>query len=405
CSERHVETELRLRNSKREIAHVYLSSTPVAASVHNGAVLYQTAIVDVTERKRAQARLHQTMEFDEAIMTNMGEGLFTLDPEGLVTTMNPAAEKLFGWSFEELRGKKMHDVTHYKHRDGSPFSAHECPGLQVFRMGKPLTNSEDVFIRKDGTCFDVIYSSSPIREGNKITGLVVVFRDVTEQKRTEAAAVRFAALVRSSRDAVVAKDLNGIITDWNRSAQRIFGYQPKEIIGKSILTLIPQERQSEESEILRRIRSGESIDHYETIRRRKDGRLIEVSLTISPIKDPGGEIISVSKIARDITERKTTERQLSEQARLLDLTNDAIFICDMRHRITFWNRGAKELYGYSAEEALGKVTHELLCTKFPQSIGEVRKKLECDGHWSGELVHRRKDGSKVVVISRWSLDR
>src|SRR5262245_4573283 len=397
CSDRHVETELRLKNSKREIVHAYLSSTPVAASVHNGALLYQTAIVDVTERKRAQTRLQRAMEFDEAIMTNMGEGLYTVDAEGLVTTMNPAAEKLFGWSFEELRGKKMHDVTHYKHRDGSPFSAHDCPSLQVFRKGKSLINCEDVFIRKDGTCFDVIYSSAPIREGNKITGLVVVFRDVTGQKRTEAAAMRLMALVRSSRDAVVAKDLNGIITDWNQSAQRIFGYKPKEIIGKSILTLIPRDRHSEESEILRRIRSGESIDRYETIRRRKDGRLIEVSLTFSPIKDLEGKIIGVSKIARDITEPKAAERRLAEQAGLLNLTHDAIFICDMGHRITFWNRGAKELYGYSAEEALGRISHELLCTKFPEPIDQIRKKLERDGHWSGELVHRTKDGNKVVV--------
>ena len=371
----------------------------------NGVAAHKSVACPIVGVGGSARGFEATMAFDEAIMTNMGEGLYTVDAEGLVTTMNPAAEKLFGWSFEELRGKKMHDVTHYKHRDGSPFPAHECPGLQVFRTGKTLTNCEDVFIRKDGTCFDVIYSASPIRNGNKIIGLVVVFRDITEQKHTEAAAMRFMALVRSSRDAVVAKDLNGIITDWNQSAQRIFGYKPKEIIGKSILTLIPQDRQSEESEILRRIRSGESIDHYETVRRRKDGRLIDVSLTISPIKDLKGKIIGVSKVARDITDRRATERRLAEQARLLNLTNDAIFICNMRHRITFWNRGAKELYGYSREEALGKITHELLCTEFPESIRQLRKKLERDGHWSGELVHRCKDDSKVVVMSRWSLDR
>src|SRR5262249_3473738 len=250
CSETRVESEMRLKDAKRKIIHAHLSSAPVLSSVHNGALLYQTAIVDITERKLAQDRLQRAMEFDEAVMTSMGEGLYTVDSEGLVTTMNPAAEKLFGWKFEELRGKKIHDITHYKHRDGSPFPAHECPGLQVFRTGKSLVTCEDAFIRKDGTSFDVIYSSSPIREGNKITGLVVVFRDITVEKKTETAALRFAALVRSSRDAVVAKDLNGIITDWNESAQRIFGYKPSEIIGKSILTLIPRERQYEEREIL-----------------------------------------------------------------------------------------------------------------------------------------------------------
>ena len=229
--------------------------------------------------------------------------------------------------------------------------------------------------------------------------------DMNKRKDVESAAMRLAAIVQSSRDAVVAKDLNGIITDWNQSAERTFGYKPKEIVGNSILTLIPKERQSEEKEILRRIRRGESIEHYETIRRCKDGRLIDVSLTISPIKDANGEVVGVSKIARDITERKAAERRLNEQARLLDLTNDAIFISDMRDRITFWNRGAKELYGYSSEEALGKVAQELLSTEFPESIGRVRKKLERDDRWSGELIHRCKDGNKVVVMSRWSLDR
>jgi len=219
------------------------------------------------------------------------------------------------------------------------------------------------------------------------------------------AAMRLAAVVQSSHDAIAAKTLNGIITDWNRSAERIFGYKPKEIIGKSVLTLIPKDRQDEEQEILRRIRRGESLDHYETVRLRKDGQLIDVSLTISPIKDPKGEIVGVSKIARDITKQKQTERRLTEQARLLDLTSDAIFICEMRDRITYWNRGARELYGYPAEEALGRIANELLCTEFPQSIEHIRKKLERDDHWSGELVHRCKDGSKVVVMSRWSLDR
>ena len=159
--------------------------------------------------------------------------------------------------------------------------------------------------------------------------------------------MRLAAVVRSSHDAIVAKDLNGIIIDWNQSAERIFGYKAKEIIGKSILTLIPKDREKEETEILRKIRRGQSIDHYETVRRCKDGRLIDVSLTISPVKDPNGEIVGVSKIARDITKQKQTEQRLAEQARLLDLTNDAILVRDAQDRITYWNDAARELYGYS----------------------------------------------------------
>jgi PAS domain S-box-containing protein len=147
------------------------------------------------------------------------------------------------------------------------------------------------------------------------------------------------------------------------------------------------------------------LDHYETVRRRKDGQLIDVSLTISPIKGPNGKIVGVSKIARDITKQKQTERRFAEQARLLDLTNDAIIVRDDRDRIVYWNRGAEEMYGFSAKEALGKITHQLLQTMHPENLQKIRKNLERRNHWSGELIHTRKDGRKVVVISRWALDR
>ena len=130
---------------------------------------------DITGRKQKDEALRRAAEFDEAVMANMGEGLYTVDGQGLVTFLNPAAEKMFGWKLADLRGKKMHDTTHYKHRDGRPYPAEECSGLQVLRSGKTLTNHEDVFIRKDGTFFDVIYSSAPLKSGNAIVGLVVVF--------------------------------------------------------------------------------------------------------------------------------------------------------------------------------------------------------------------------------------
>src|SRR4030095_11207467 len=171
------------------------------------------------------------------------------------------------------------------------------------------------------------------------------------------------------------------------------------------LTLIPKDRQREEQEILRRIRRGESLDHYETVRCRKDGQLIDVSLTISPIKGPKGEIVGVSKIARDITSQKQTERRLAEQARLLNLTNDSIIVRDQQDRVVYWNRGAEEMYGFSAKEALGKITHELLRTTHPENLKKIRKNLERDNYWSGELVHTRKDGKPITVYSRWSLDR
>src|SRR5262249_44080438 len=129
--------------------------------------------------------LRRAKQFDDAVMENMGEGLYTVDSQGLVTFMNPTAEELFGWRFAELRGRKIHDAVHYKHLNGTPFPAEDCPSLQVLRFGETLTAHEDVFIRRDGTFFNVIYSSAPLREDGKITGLVVVFRDVTSRKQAD----------------------------------------------------------------------------------------------------------------------------------------------------------------------------------------------------------------------------
>ena len=139
------------------------------------------------ELEQARESLHRAKQFDDAVMENMGEGLYTVDSQGLVTFMNPAAEQLFGWTFGELRGRNIHDAVHYKYPDGSPFPIEECPNLQVLHRGKTLTAHEDVFIRKDGTFFDVVYSSAPLREDATITGLVVVFRDVTARKQADEA--------------------------------------------------------------------------------------------------------------------------------------------------------------------------------------------------------------------------
>jgi PAS domain S-box-containing protein len=401
-------TELQLQRPDRERVIVQLSSTPTFALMKDGARLYQTAIIDLTERKRFEEKVQRSEERYRTLFDLVPVAAYVCDADGIIQQYNRRAVELWGCEpGRDGEGPKFCGSHKIYYPDGRPMPHEQCPMARALRGEKLKTEDLEIIVeRPDGERRHVIPAPRILTNiQGKITGAINCLFDTTEQKRDEAAARRLAAIVQSSSDAVVAKDLNGIITDWNQSAQRIFGYKPKEIIGKSILTLIPAERRSEEGEILHRIRHGESIDHYETVRRRKDGRLIDASLTISPIKDTQGKVIGVSKIARDISQRKATERQLAEQARLLDLTGDAIFICDMSQRITFWNRGAKALYGYSAEEALGRITHELLGTEFPQSLERIRKKVKRDGHWSGELVHRCKDGSKVVVMSRWSLDR
>ena len=154
---------------------------------------------DITGSKEAEERLRRALEFDETVMLSMGEGLFTLDSEGRVTFMNPAAQRLFGWTLTEMLGRKMHNVTHHSHPDGTPFPVEECAGLAVLREGKMLTEHEDVFIRKDGSFFNVVYSSSPLRGDGKVTGVVVVFRDVSERKQAEEERARLLQAEREAR--------------------------------------------------------------------------------------------------------------------------------------------------------------------------------------------------------------
>jgi PAS domain S-box-containing protein len=214
------------------------------------------------------------------------------------------------------------------------------------------------------------------------------------------------AIVDSSDDAIISKDLDGVITSWNKSAERLFGYTAEEAIGQTVATLlIPDDRQEEEPDILARLRRGERVDHFETVRRCKDGSLVDISLTISPVKDQDGRIVGASKIARDITQRKRFEQRLVEQARLLELSGDAILVRDGQDRILDWNRAAEEMYGFTREEALGKISHHLLRTEFPEPLPRILDLLLQDGRWSGELRHTCRSGSRIVTLSRWVAER
>jgi PAS domain S-box-containing protein len=214
-----------------------------------------------------------------------------------------------------------------------------------------------------------------------------------------------AAIVDSSDDAIISKTLDGVITSWNNSAERLFGYTREEAVGQHITLIIPEDRRDEEAKIVEQLRRGERVDHFETVRVRKDGTLLDLSLTISPVKDATGRAIGASKVARDITQRKQIEQALAERARLLDLSNDAIFVRDEADRVTYWNRSAFDLYGYTREEAVGRVSHELLRTEFPEALDRIIEQLHHDNRWTGELIHTHKDGSRIVVASRWALDR
>jgi PAS domain S-box-containing protein len=162
----------------------------------------------------------------------------------------------------------------------------------------------------DGTTRHLLVNATPLRDAHgKLTGGVASFIDVTERKRLADAQEHLASIVETSDDAIISKDTNGVILSWNKSAERLFGYKPEEIIGKNVTTIIPGHLLDQEPQILERIRRGERIDHFETVRRRKDGTLVDISLTVSPIRNARGQIVAASKIARDISEKKKAEAQ------------------------------------------------------------------------------------------------
>ncbi|HET9109030.1 MAG TPA: PAS domain S-box protein [Steroidobacteraceae bacterium] len=254
----------------------------------------------------------------EVTLRSIGDAVIVTDVSGRVTFLNPVAERLTGWSMSEARGQPFEKVFEIvNEHTGTPV---EHPVAKVLETGGIVSlANHTVLITRDGRRVPIDDSGAPVRLANgQLVGIVVVFRDVSERKRAEHEHAWLAALIDSSEDAIISKTPDGIVTSWNPGATRLFGYEPAEIIGKPITTIIPPELHAQEIEILSRLRHGERIEHYETVRVAKDGHRIDVSLTVSPIRSNDGTIMGASKIARDITQRKRNERALREADRQKD---------------------------------------------------------------------------------------
>lgn len=252
------------------------------------------------------AELAERLSWRE-LVNGLPAAIYMTDAKGRITFFNEAAVAL--WGHEPIIGENNWCGSWKLYwPDGTPLPHDECPMAVTLKVGKPVRGVEAVAERPDGTRVPFMAFPTLLHdESGKLIGGVNMLVDLTEAKRVEAAALRLAAIVESSDDAIVSKDLNGVILSWNEAAERLFGYRAEEVIGQPVTVLIPERSQDEEPEILRRIRRGERIEHYETIRRRKDGSLVDISLTVSPIKDAKGTIIGASKIARDISDRKEAE--------------------------------------------------------------------------------------------------
>ena len=264
---------------------------------------------DITERKLVEAAQRERERQFRELLEALPAAIYTTDASGRITYYNQAAVDLSG-NRPKLGSDEWCVSWRLYWPDGRPMPHDQCPMAVALKEDRPVRGGEAIAERPDGSRVSFIPFPTPLHdESGALVGAVNMLVDVTELRRAEEAGRWLAAAVECSDDAILTKDIDGVIASWNKGAERLFGYAADEVVGKPIGILIPPERYEEESDILLRIRRGVPIEHYETIRRRKDGRLIEVSLTVSPMKDATGRIVGASKIARDITERKRSERR------------------------------------------------------------------------------------------------
>jgi two-component system sensor kinase FixL len=283
-----------------------------------GRRMFVGTIRDITDRKEREA----SEAYLRNLLNTIVDGLITIDEDGTVLTVNAAAERLFGYAADEMIGRNVKMLMPEPYR-----SAHDSY-IRNYRDtgdGKIIgVGGRDVTARrKDGTTFPMELGVSEVKmRGKRVFAGII--RDITMRKKAEDEAALLAAIVRSSEDGIVSKTLNGVITSWNFAAEKMFGFTASEAIGKQIGIIIPLERLGEEPELIAQIRQGHPVEHFETVRQAKDGRLIDVSLTVSPILNGAGQVVGASKIARDITARKFAEAELQRTVEAVRRSNQEL---------------------------------------------------------------------------------
>jgi PAS domain S-box-containing protein len=359
---------------------------------------------DITERKLAEkATLRERTRALEVLQQAPVFFALLQGPDHVISMVNPLYLRLVNYR----------DVLNKPVRIALPDAAEQgyIEILDKVYQGEPFVGTGlryQVYagegLPADDRYVDFVYQ--PLREADgHVSGIIVVGVDVTDRKKAQDALLRLAAIVDSSDDVILSKDLNGIVTSWNVAASRLFGYPAEEMIGASILKLIPEHLHSDEKIIIDHIRAGRRLEHFETERMTKDGRLVEVSLTISPVKDEQGSVIGASKILRDISARKQMEQKQRELAKhaaelaaIVDSSDDVILSKDLDGTIKSWNSAASRLFGYSAEEMIGQSILKLI----PEDLRDEERRI-IETIRAGQRVERfdtvrlTKDGRLVEV--------
>lgn len=356
---------------------------------------------DINSADFQRSPSEQTSNWLAAIVDSSDDIIISKNLEGMVTSWNKSAERVFGYSAQQAIGKPLTALIIPKDRQQE-----ESEILARIQQGDAVDHFDTVRQRKDGSLVDVSVTISPIRDSaGRTVGASKVARDITDKKRWERNAALLAAIVDSSDDVIVSKNLDGIITSWNKGAERTFGYSAAEAVGKHITLIIPSDRLEEENEILRRLRRGERVDHFETVRQRKDGVLLDMSLTISPIRDAAGHIIGASKVARDITLQKRAEEILRESEAkfraVFEQTTQFAGIMTKDGILVQGNKLFVQVCGYPADVAVGKYFWEAPWWRnFADSQAKIRAAIPMAGDgtpYRDTLQYSFADGSERLM--------
>ena len=400
----HFETVRRRKDGA--LINISLTVSPVRDAT--GRIIGASKVArDITERKRAEQAIADAQARLAVTLQSIGDAVLATDMQARATYVNAVAEKLLGYTAQQAIGRPLGEIFRIVNQETRRVV--DSPVDRVIREGIVVgLANHTVLLRPDGTELLIDDCAAPIKTPDgTIQGVVLVFRDVTERYKSERQAAILSAIVSSSDDAILSKDLSGTITSWNQGAEKIFGYTAQEMIGRSILTIIPPERHEEEAQILARLRAGERIDHYETVRCNKNGERCAISLTVSPLFDDNGHVVGASTIGRDITEQKRAQQQLFETEErwrvTLESIGDAVVATDAHAVVTFVNEVAAKLMGGDQGTLLGRPLSEVFVILNEETRASVQSPVDRvirEGIVVGLANHTvlvRPDGSEVPI--------
>lgn len=354
----------------------------------NRLILFLSLVLFVSSRRSAQNRLQEQSERLRVSLSSIGDAVISTDINGTVQFMNSTAEALTGWTIKEAANQPLSEV--FKIVNEFNREVVENPVAKVLREGKIVgLANHTILINRSGKEIPIDDSGAPIRGvKDEIIGVILVFRDISERKHADETRAALAAIVESSDDAIIGKSLDGTIRSWNQGAAKLYGYSAEEVIGRSVSILMPPQRSDDFPAIMEKLKRHESIKHYETERITKDGKIIHVSLTISPLKDRAGNLTGASTIARDISGRKQAIKDLQAAQEQLQLVTDTMAVAvarcsrDLRYLwlsqgYTNWvQRPPEEILGRSIPDVIGAEAFDTIRPYIEQVLNGERVEYE-----------------------------